>query len=682
MLEAANTESDLKKSTLRDRLWRITANTLGWRDWAGQVAAIAILTFLLQRTAPGLIALQTGIGLMLLVTLRTAIMRAIYNNTLKLTLAVRTLALGSIIAVGLGFGASIAYWMPADNYALQLLMVGVAVMVAAGSVSAVGSRPIANLLFPAAIFAPIGWRWFGFGGDFSVPAVLIVSSCTTAFCISGFRVRSLLLRQIGLQQHNVALVRRLSEEKAQVEVAHQESVSTADQLRHAAHHDVLTGLPNRGLFHELLGNAVARWQRLDGKFAVLFLDLDRFKAINDEHGHERGDLLLKQFAARLRAAVRTADTVARLAGDEFVILLEGASNTADLSTAAQNILRRCEAAYELNGVRLTCLPSIGIAIYPNHGANPADLLNCADQAMYQAKQAGRGTFRIFENQTDLSQQDHRKLLSDLTDAVDQQRLELDWQPLVDLRGQRFSGVEAYLRWQHPAMGPTPGGSFIGMARSSGLIVPIGAWVIPTALQQLAHWQAQYQQDLQLTINLSAAELRAPMLIHRIEEALAATGVDGNSLLLDINESVVLQNTQRVREVSDRLAPLGVALTIDDYGSSGLAPNILQQLAIRRVKIDISIVRQLDFKPETSDLVRSLSAMAMQLGLEVGAEGVETAQQACLLRNAGCQHLQGFLFGAPRSAAETSDLLQQGYSEPKADAVSIFRSGPARSNIAG
>ncbi|MGE5095350.1 MAG: putative bifunctional diguanylate cyclase/phosphodiesterase, partial [Betaproteobacteria bacterium] len=428
------------------------------------------------------------------------------------------------------------------------------------------------------------------------------------------------------------------------------------RVAHMAHHDALTGLPNRVLLRDRIQQAIAHAHRAGTKIAVLFIDLDRFKTINDSLGHQLGDRLLQSVASRILVCVREGDTVARVGGDEFVIVIPGIETSADASTVAAKILEVLGNAFHLHGNDLHVGASVGISLYPSDGADAETLMRNADTAMYVAKDAGRGNFKFFTQHMNVAAQQRLSLETALRRALENHEFELYYQPVFDLRNRSITGFEALIRWRPPGSDVViEPDEFISVAEESGLIVPIGDWVLREALRQACSWQAP-DRALTIAINVCANQLSRRSFVDRVRRLIEETGVDPAIVELEVTESVIIEGTSEARDALDQIAALGVNLAIDDFGTgySGLA--YLKRLPIDTVKIDQSFVRDLTIDADDAAIVTAIVAMARSLGVEVVAEGVETEEQLEELKRLGCQRAQGYLLARPMEASAISRML--------------------------
>jgi diguanylate cyclase (GGDEF)-like protein/PAS domain S-box-containing protein len=426
------------------------------------------------------------------------------------------------------------------------------------------------------------------------------------------------------------------------------------RIQHMAHHDWLTGLPNRVLFrerlHEALCGAAAR-EREPAAFALLCIDLDRFKAVNDTLGHAAGDALLQRVGERLRAVVRAGDTVARVGGDEFTLIQCGLHRPEEAVGLAERLVHDLSQPYDLGGREVQIGASVGIALAPLHGRDPDRLLGFGDAALYDAKSQGRCRVSLFTPDMDQMLRERAELERDLRQAVAEQRLNVHYQPQFELATGRLVGGEALVRWTDPARGAVSPAAFIPVAEESGLINHIGKFVLATACRDAAAWPS----TVRVAVNVSPAQFRAGDLIATLQEVLADTGLPPQRLELEITEGVFMQDSDLTRTALIGLKALGVRITLDDFGTGYASLSYLRRMPFDKIKVDRSFVAVLGHDPAANALVRSIIGLASGLGLETNAEGVETAAQAQFLREEGCQEVQGFHFGRPMPAADFATL---------------------------
>ena len=448
-------------------------------------------------------------------------------------------------------------------------------------------------------------------------------------------------------------------------IAEQERISrvleeTKEHFRHAAFHDSLTGLPNRAMFTELLKAEIESSSRSNGhKFAVLFLDLDRFKNVNDSLGHTHGDLLLVAFAERLERTLRPVDTLARFGGDEFAILLSGMNDATDAVRVAQRIQDELSQPFMLDKNSASATASIGIALSSSGYDRADDILRDADIAMYRAKENGKARYELFDQGMHARAVSRLQLESDLRQAIEKKEFAVYYQPIVALPTGRLAGFEALVRWNHPRHGLVQPGDFIPVAEETGLIVPIGQWVLNEACAQVRQWQldSPTHRALSLSVNLSARQVAQPNLLDRIKEALDNSKLNPHCLKLEITESVVMENAEAAALMFKQLRSLGVQLSIDDFGTGYSSLSYLHRFPLNYLKIDRSFVSRLTTDNDNA-IVRTISTLARNLGMEVIAEGIETEEQYQQLKMLGCEYGQGYLFSRPVDNTGVQHLLAQ------------------------
>jgi diguanylate cyclase (GGDEF)-like protein len=424
------------------------------------------------------------------------------------------------------------------------------------------------------------------------------------------------------------------------------------KIEYMAHHDSLTDLANRVLLNERLEQALGRRIHREQMVAVHHLDLDQFKAVNDTFGHPAGDKLLKTVADRLRGLVRDTDTIARMGGDEFVIVQAPITDPADATALAQRIIERMSEPYDLDGHQAVIGASIGIAVGPGDGLRPDRLLRNADLALYRAKGEGRGTFRFFEPAMDLQMQTRRIMEQDLRKALPAGEFELYYQPVINLASNAISGFEALIRWNHPQKGLVAPAAFIPLAEEIGFIVPMGEWVIRQACATAAQWPG----DLHVAVNISAVQFRNPGLMQVIVGALAASGLQPTRLEIEITETVLLQNKETTLAVLHQLRSLGIRIAMDDFGTGYSSLTYLQCFPFDKIKIDRSFVKDITENTGSLNIVRAVAALANGMGMTATAEGVETEEQLNRITSEGCTEMQGYLFSKPLPAAEIERLF--------------------------
>jgi len=436
-----------------------------------------------------------------------------------------------------------------------------------------------------------------------------------------------------------------------------EKKKVEDQIRHMAHHDPLTELPNRVLLHDRIGQAIAQARRDGSIAAILFIDLDRFKNVNDSLGHQVGDGLLRTVAERLVACVRGTDTVARMGGDEFVVVLTDLKRAEDAGLIAQKILGALPRPINIEGHELRVTPSVGICLYPHDGEDVETLMRNADAAMYHAKQTGRNNFQFFTRQMNVAVNRRLLLEKDLRLALEREEFTLYYQPQLDLKTGGIVGFEALIRWPHPLRGMIASSDFIPVAEETGLITPIGEWVLRRACMQARGWQALGYPQLQISVNCSARQFRLEGLVDTVERTLRESGLPASSLELELTESIIVEHTEHVMARFKALDEMGVKLSIDDFGTGYSSLGYLKRFPIHELKIDRSFVRDVGTDPDDAAIVSAIIVMAHGLGLQVIAEGVETAEQLAFLKKAGCDRAQGYYFSRPLPAEEIEPLLR-------------------------
>ena len=456
--------------------------------------------------------------------------------------------------------------------------------------------------------------------------------------------------RLGDDRVFIAIVRDISERQLRQE-----------QLRHQALHDALTGLPNRTLLIDRLDHALELARRHSEPLALLLLDLDRFKDINDALGHHVGDMVLTDLARRLVQPIRESDTVARLGGDEFAVLLPAISDLDRARSVSERILKSLDRPFEVEGVTLEVSVSIGIAMYPEHAEDTSRLLQCADVAMYDAKR-GHKRVSLYDPATDHNTVQHLTLPGELRQAIESDELSFHYQPKIDLRSRRACSVEALVRWHHPEHGVIPPTEFIGQAERTGLIKPLTLWGINTALAQLGEWLGA-GLDIGVAVNLSARILQEEGLPDLLTELLGKWKVEPSLLTLEITESAIMIDPERAMEVGGRLAATGVRLSIDDFGTGYSSLAYLKRLPVHELKIDRSFVMQMTENENDAAIVRSTIDLAHNLGLTVVAEGVETERQVELLTRLDCDIAQGFFISHPLPVPELTRWMREAVWRP-------------------
>jgi diguanylate cyclase (GGDEF)-like protein/PAS domain S-box-containing protein len=435
-----------------------------------------------------------------------------------------------------------------------------------------------------------------------------------------------------------------------------EHKAAEEKLAYLAHHDPLTGLPNRLLLRDRFNQAVAGAKRKKQLIAMLFLDMDRFKEINDSFGHAIGDALLIKIVQRFQQKLRATDTMSREGGDEFVLLLDGVQDVEAIASTAQQILAMMEEAFEINGNTLHTSFSIGISIYPDDGKDFETLRKNADAALYLAKDNGRNNYRFFASQMNTDAKKRMRVQTDLHVALKNNEFLLHYQPQIRLADGQISGVEALIRWQHPQGALVPPGQFIPIAEQSGLIIPIGTWILYEACRQCALWRQNGLDHLTVSVNLSALQFRRGNIIETVQSALQQYQLPPESLELELTESILLQDTESAINTLRTLKNLGIKLSIDDFGTGYSSLSYLKRLAVDKLKIDQSFIRDLSTDADSAAIARAIIQLGQTLQVEVIAEGVETEQQLAFLEDCGCNEVQGYLFSRPVAAAHIPKII--------------------------
>ena len=442
----------------------------------------------------------------------------------------------------------------------------------------------------------------------------------------------------------------------EIEIRDQELLNSKSHLDYLAHHDPLTNVANRLLFHDRLEHSLARAKRMKSRLALLFIDLDRFKNINDSLGHDVGDKVLCAITERLNGLVREADTLARVGGDEFVIILEQLRKNDDVARYVEKLQREMSQLIEISNHKIHVTASVGVSIYPDNGEDIDSLMQTADIAMYQAKGRGNNLYQFYS--VDMSSNARESLLleNQLRNALKNKELILYYQPQYELKNGKLIGFEALIRWNHPELGIVSPLDFISLAEESGLIVPIGEWILHTACKQMKKIQEQWQLPLNIAVNISPRQFLHPSLVQTVAEVLYRTKLKPHFLELEITESMVMGNIDQSIGKMNEFKEMGVQLAIDDFGTGYSSLEYLKKFPISKLKVDQSFVRELGIDSNDTAIVNSVIALGKSMSLEIIAEGIETVEQLDLLKKEGCDQGQGYLFSKPLPVAALSALL--------------------------
>jgi diguanylate cyclase (GGDEF)-like protein/PAS domain S-box-containing protein len=438
-----------------------------------------------------------------------------------------------------------------------------------------------------------------------------------------------------------------------------ESRAMAEEMSHLAQHDILTDLPNRLLLKDRISQAIVAASRNDTKVAVLFLDLDGFKEINDSLGHSVGDKLLQSVAERLSACVRKSDTVSRRGGDEFVILLSEVAHAADAAISAAKIIAELKKAHKIGRHRLRISASVGLSTYPNDGEDAETLIKNADTAMYEAKQSGREKYRFFRSQMSLQAVERQSLEEQLRCALERQELLLHYQPKVNLKTGAITGVEALLRWQHPQRGLLLPRQFMTIAEDTGMIIEIGQWVLREACTQMREWLEVGLLAVPVAVNISALEFRSGQFVQRVQDALKSTCLDPKFIELELTESGLMQHTGRTAQTLSQLKAIGIQLAIDDFGVGYSSLSYLTRFPIDTLKLDQSFLNDIIVDSDRAIIVDAVVRLGRSLKKKVIAEGVETPEQLRFILGLGCDEAQGYYFSSPVVAEQFAKLVETG-----------------------
>ena len=436
-------------------------------------------------------------------------------------------------------------------------------------------------------------------------------------------------------------------------------MAAEERIRQLAFYDVLTGLPNRSTFYSLIKQTLVLAHRKEMSGAIMFIDLDRFKFVNDTLGHGAGDELIRRVSTRLRTCLRSSDVVARLGGDEFVVGLFDIKAQEDVAIVAKKMLATFATPFLINGHDISISASLGISVYPNDATDVEDLIKYADIAMYRAKDQGRNKYLFYSNDMSVQSLDKLEMESSLRRALDRKELLLHYQPQVNIHTGEMTGAEVLVRWQHPEMGMVPPGHFIPLSEEAGLVVPIGRWVMEQAVAQNKAWQKEGLHIVKLAVNLAAQQFHTS-LAEEVAAVLKQYKLSNEFLELEITESMVMNNADQVTEMLIEMDKLGIRTSLDDFGTGYSSLSYLKRFSIYKLKVDQSFVRGLPDDGDDVAITRAIIGMGKSLGLKVIAEGVETSEQLAFLRAEGCDEVQGFLFSKPVPAEELAQMLTADY----------------------
>ena len=522
---------------------------------------------------------------------------------------------------------------------------------------AYGSRPGTNLDYTYFVFLPLIWIALRHGFERAAAAVLFINVGVAFLVRAKFGQSNVLALQFGLMamSHTGLLLGGIASDRRQAEKALRDY---AERLRYNAFHDALTGLPNRALFMDRLEHALEQGKRYqDHLFAVLFLDLDRFKVVNDSLGHILGDQLLIAIARRLEACLRPTDTIARLGGDEFTILLEGLSDISDTIRIAERIQAELTLPFNLGGQEVFTTASIGIALSATGYSQAEDLLRDADIAMYRAKVFG-ARYEIFNTTMHARAVARLQMETDLRRAIERQEFLIFYQPLVSLETGKITGFEALIRWQHPQRGLLSPAKFVPVAEETGLLSRIDQWVMGEACRQAQHWSEQIKSDspLSISVNISNKQFTQPNLIEQISQILQETSLEATCLKLEITENVIMENAQSAIAKLEQIKALGIKLAIDDFGTGYSSLGRLHNFPIDELKIDRSFVSKIGADEGNLEITETIVTLAQKLGMDVTAEGIETAEQLAQLRKLKCAYGQGYFFSRPLPSQAAEELI--------------------------
>jgi diguanylate cyclase (GGDEF)-like protein len=595
----------------------------------------------------------------------------------------------STLLVGIAWGSLTPLMLTSDDIFVHFVIflvifgtISVAVPVLAARLPAFFAYVLPQSLFLVAVLVIQNTQW-------SLLLSIATLIYTGLIAATSRNMNRQIRRSIELENHNQTLIDHLSREVAQrraaqealerhrtqledqVERRTRELTRTNESLekqiairkqaekslKHLAHHDTLTNLPNRLLLDARMEHAITHARRKQSRLALLFLDLDNFKHINDSLGHMTGDRLLQQVTRRLLSITREDDTIARLGGDEFVLLMEEVKDTADIISLAQKILDKLNERFEINGQSIFVGCSIGISLYPEDGDSAETLLKNADAAMYRTKDEGRNSYNFYTREMTASAYDRITLEGSLRRAIEQDELTVYYQPQKSLTTDRYVGLEALVRWHHPEHGILPPGRFLPVAEATGLIVPLGNWVLKSACRQMVEWQRTGLPIDTVSVNLAGKQIRRDDLVESIASALDETGCRPEWLELEVTEGFIMSEIHASIDALRQLRDMGIKLAIDDFGTGYSSLSYLKKLPINRLKIDRSFVQDLADDNDDAAIVKAIVSLGHSLQLEIIAEGVETPYQEDFLRQLGCEMGQGYLYSQPLPSAQIEVLVR-------------------------
>ena len=576
-------------------------------------------------------------------------------------------------ALIMGFGISAMHYsgmsaiqiMPMITYELKLLLASIVIAIVASFValgifrylSSGRSWRIHVMRVGAAIvmgFAICGMHYTGMAASRFAPGSYCLTGTSTD---SSWLAITIALLTLGVLTITIILL--VYDSHLRRSRTHSRELQKANaQLQHVATHDALTGLPNRVLLADRLEQAIAQAERDSSSFALMMVDLDRFKSINDSLGHQAGDALLTEVAHRLRSVLRKADTLARIGGDEFVIVLSATNSSHDAEAVIRIIRQRISLPMKLGGLDVQTSPSIGVSIYPHDGTDAQTLLKHADAAMYHAKKMGRNTFQFFAPAMNAFTKERLELESDLHSALRNGEFELYYQPKVEIKTGHVGSAEALIRWNLPKRGLMLPGDFIPLAEETGIILQIGEWVLYEACRQVAAWHRIGFPDLCIAVNLSSQQFRQENLVHIVEAALAQSQLEAHFLELELTETAVMQDPEQSATTLRKLSGLGVLISVDDFGTGYSSLSYLRRFPLDTLKIDRAFISEIARCDDDAQIVRAIVSLAHSLRLVVIAEGVETTEQLDFLREVGCDQYQGYYFSKPVKADNFESIMKR------------------------